>query len=175
MKPITSGVIVGFLATIVPQTIRVIEPWKGATSYFAARMFFGAANGRAVTRIPPGDRRDIVKCGLRGGRSRSGLLFRCTTDVEEIVGDDIEPTPLLAAVSFSAQQNAVPECHAAAADDFGVGHLGTARAAEVAVHQVRHLDGDQSVADARLRAPHLNRGAGSGAVTRHRLDATVYG
>jgi hypothetical protein len=41
--------------------------------------------------------------------------------------------------------------------------------------KIGHLGGDQSVAEAQLRAPHLNHGAGSGAVARPRLDATLHG
>ena len=138
-----------------------------------------------------------------------------------------------------------PERHAPAADGFGVGHLGAAHPAEVAVHQVGthfalqhliapiadvledqqaqnhlrrgalpataaalgtplrqslvhrrhqqfirqnligvlhpifakivHLGGDQSVAEAQLRAPHLNHGACSGASTGPVPDAAARG
>src|SRR5271168_1308864 len=45
-------------------------------------MFFGV---RSMARVP-----EFASGGLR-----SGLLFQCTADVEEIVGDDAEPDPTL--------------------------------------------------------------------------------
>jgi hypothetical protein len=41
--------------------------------------------------------------------------------------------------------------------------------------QIAHFRGDQAVAEAQLRPPHLNHGSGSGAETgRRRPDATVH-
>jgi hypothetical protein len=59
--------------------------------------FWSAVNGYAVKRIPPGWPAGCcdVCLRLRADGLRSGLLFQCATDVEEIVGDDAEPDPTL--------------------------------------------------------------------------------